>query len=86
MEIAVLKVYLIFNILTSNGQGQKKPLSPLCVIENSLVKCTILFQTVSSKAEAPEFEKSIYNPSGMYGMKVGGETSNKQKEKVITQC
>ena len=28
----------IFNILTSNGQGQKKPLSPLCVIENSLVK------------------------------------------------
>jgi len=26
-------------------------------------------QTVSSKAETPEFEKSIYNPSGMYGMK-----------------
>lgn len=26
-------------------------------------------QIVSSKAENPEFEKSIYNPSGMYGMK-----------------
>ena len=65
----------------SNGQGQQKPLSPLCVIENSLVKCTILFQTVSSKAEAPEFEKSIYNPSGMYGMKVGGETSKQTKRK-----
>ena len=32
------------------------------------------FQIVSSKAENPEFEKSIYNPSGMYGMKVGWET------------
>ena len=34
---------------------------------------------MSSKAETPEFEKSIYNPSGMYGMKVGGESSNKFK-------
>lgn len=33
------------------------------------------FQSVSSKAETPEFEKSIYNPSGMYGMKVGSEIS-----------
>jgi len=26
-------------------------------------------QTVSSQTETPEFDKSIYNPSGMYGMK-----------------
>jgi len=26
-------------------------------------------QTMSSQTETPEFEKSIYNPSGMYGMK-----------------
>ena len=36
---------------------------------------------MSSKAETPEFEKSIYNPSGMYGMKVGGETSTKNLTK-----
>ena len=41
----------------------------------------MFFQTVSSKAETPEFEKSIYNPSGMYGMKVGGETLNKKSNK-----
>jgi len=26
-------------------------------------------QTASSQTETPEFDKSIYNPSGMYGMK-----------------
>jgi len=34
-------------------------------------------QTVSSQTETPEFDKSIYNPSGMYGMKVSGKLQKK---------